>query len=67
MENNLTILIALALFLIITFLYWKLTKKYAEKLYGKEMWKQWSSRTFYWTSAVMMSGGITLLVILLIK
>ena len=61
------ILIATSLFLIITFLYWKLTNGYAEKEYGKKMFKQWGTRTFYWTGALFVSGGVTVLVIYLLK
>lgn len=61
------ILIVTAIFIIITFLYWKLTNKYAEKEYGKKMFKQWGTRTFYWTGALFFSGGITLFIIYLLK
>lgn len=60
------ILIAIAIFLLVTFLYWKLTKGYVEKIHGKKMWKQWSTRTFYWTNVLFVSGGITAMVIALI-
>ena len=40
MGRNWIILIGISLFLIITFLYWKLTNAYAEKEYGKKMFKQ---------------------------
>lgn len=59
--------IAVLLFLLITFLYWKLTKAYAEKEYGKKMFKQWGTRTFYWTGAFFFSGGLTVLIIYLLK
>ena len=61
------ILIATSLFLIITFLYYIMTRGYAEKEYGKEMWKQWGTRTFYWQGALLVSGGVTVLIILLLK
>jgi len=61
------ILIAISLFLLITFLYWKLTNGYAEKEYGKKMFKQWGTRTFYWTGALFVSGGVTVLIIFLLK
>ena len=67
MENIRIILIVISLFLIITFLYWKLTNGYAEKEYGKKMFKQWGTRTFYWTGALFFSGGITVFVIYLLK
>ncbi len=61
------ILIAISLFIIITFLYWKVTRGYAEKEYGKKMFKQWGTRTFYWQGALFFSGGITVLIIFLLK
>jgi len=67
MEKIWIILIAISLFLIITFLYWKLTNSYAEKEYGKKMFKQWGTKTFYWTGALFISGGITVFVIYLLK
>lgn len=67
MGNVWIILIAISLFLILTFLYWKLTNAYAEKEYGKKMFKQWGTRTFYWTGAVMVSGAVTVLMLYLLK
>ena len=61
------IIIAISLFFIITFLYYKMTSGYAEKEYGKNMWKQWGTRTFYWTGALFVSGGVTVLIIFLLK
>ena len=61
------ILIAIVLFVIITFLYWKITRGFGEKEYGKKMWKNWGTRTFYWTGALFVSGGITVLLIYLLK
>jgi len=67
MEKIWIILIAISLFLIVTFLYWKLTNGYAEKEYGKKMFKQWGTRTSYWTGALFFSGGITVFLIYLLK
>lgn len=67
MGTKLTILFAICLFVVITFLYWKITKPYVLKMYGKKMSQHWTSRTFYWTSVLFMSGGITVLVIVLLK
>lgn len=61
------LLIALSIFLVITLLYWTLTREYAKKEYGKKMWKQWTTRTFYWTGALWFSGGSTVLAIFLLK
>ena len=60
-------IIGISLFLLITFLYWKLTRNYAKKEYGKKMWTQWGTRTFYWHGAIMISGGVTLIIIFVLK
>jgi len=67
MEKTWIILIAIVLFLLITFLYWKMTRSYVEKTYGEKMFKQWGPRTFYWTSVLFVSGGITVLSLLLLR
>ena len=67
MEKASIILIAIVFFVIITFLYWKITRGFGEKEYGKKMWKNWGTRTFYWTGALFISGGITVLLIYLLK
>lgn len=61
MEKIWVLLIAISLFVIFTYGYWKLTSGYAEKEYGKNMWKQWSTRTFYWNGAILVSGCLTFL------
>ena len=67
MENTWLIVIAILIFLVNTFLYWKLTHGYAMNETGKKMWSQWTTRTFYWTGALWFSGGATVLVLLLLK
>ena len=61
-------LIAISLFLILTFLLWRLTSDYyKEKVYGTKMRKQWGTRTFYWTGAISVSSLITVLIMFLLK
>lgn len=67
MEKNWIIGMAILIFLVVTFLYWKLTSGYAEKEYGKKMWKQWGTRTFYWTGALFISGGLAIAIMFLLK
>lgn len=67
MEKTSIILLAIGLFVVITFLYWILTRAYAEKEYGKNMWKQWGTRTFYWQGALYFSGGLTVAIIFVLK
>lgn len=66
MEKNWIIIIFL--FLIITFLLWKVTSSYyKEKVYGKKLWKQWGTRTFYWTGTISVSSVVTILIMFLLK
>ncbi|TXG37283.1 hypothetical protein [Seonamhaeicola maritimus] len=67
MEKTWIVLMAIALFCIITYLYWKLTNGYAKKLYGKKMYEHWGSRMYYWSSVLLASGAITVMVIYLLK
>lgn len=61
-------IIAILLFLIITFLYWKITNGYFKnKVYGSKMFKQWGTRTFYWQGAIFISGALTILTMFLLK
>ena len=61
-------IIAISLFLIITFLYWKITNGYFKnKVYGKKMFKQWGTRSFYWQGAILISGGLTIITMFLLK
>jgi len=61
------VIIAIALFILITFLYWKLTSGYAKKHHSKKMWRQWGTQMYYWSGMLFYSGGITVLVIVLLK
>tara|TARA_R100000687_G_C6319668_1_gene104384 strand:+ start:191 stop:409 length:219 start_codon:yes stop_codon:yes gene_type:complete len=60
-------IIAISLFLIITFLFWNFTKGHFKNEYGKKMWKKWGTRTFYWQGALFVGFGGTLLILLLLK
>lgn len=62
-----TVLITLLAFVLITFLYWKLTNGYVKKLYGKPLWKQWGAKMYYWTTAIAVSGPLTVLLIYVVK
>ncbi len=59
--------IAISLFLIIAFLFWRLTSGHFKKEYGKKLWNQWGTRLFYWQGTIYTSTGITLLIMFLLK
>ncbi len=67
MGKTWVILIAISLFLIIIFLYWKITIGHFKKEYGKKRRKLWGQRTFYWEGAILVSTGITILILFLLK
>ncbi|AUC81546.1 hypothetical protein CW733_05120 [Lacinutrix sp. Bg11-31] len=58
---------ATVLFLIITFIFWKLTIGHFKKDYNNKMWILSGTRTFYWQGSLLISGGATVLVIFLLK
>jgi hypothetical protein len=62
-----TWVIAISLFLIITFLFWRLTSGHFKKEYGKRLWEKWGTRLFYWQGAIYTSTGITILIMFLLK
>lgn len=59
--------IAILLFLIIIFLFWKLTSSHFKKEYGQKLWEQWGTRLFYWQGAIYTSTGITILILFILK
>ncbi len=65
MEKNLAI--AIIVFLIVIFIFWKTTHKEYKEGYGEKLWNQWGTRAFYWQGAIMISGGITGLLLVLLK
>lgn len=67
MENNWLIVISLVIFALAILLYWMLTRKYGEKVYGQKLWKQWSSRLYYWQGAIFYSMGFTTAMMFLLK
>lgn len=60
-------LFAIALFSIITFLFWKLTKDHFRKEVGPKMWRKWRTRTFYWQGAIFVGTGGTFLILFLLE
>lgn len=67
MEKTWIIVLAISLFLIITFIFWRLTIGRFKKEYGKKERKLWGASTFYWQSVIYICTGITFLVLALLK
>lgn len=59
--------LALLLFLIITFLFYRITRGHFKKEYGEKTWKQWGTRLFYWQGAIFVGAGGTFLIMYLLK
>ena len=60
-------IIGISLFLIVTFLFWRLTHNYSRKKYGEKMWKRGETKLVYWQVAIYISIGITFLIMYLLK
>ncbi len=60
-------IIAIALFLIITFLVRAFFIGYYKKEYSKKQRNTWGAKMYYWHTIFMISGVITTLVIFLLK
>jgi heme/copper-type cytochrome/quinol oxidase subunit 2 len=67
MEKQWLLLITILLFLIFTFLFWKLTSRNAKKGYGTKMWKHWPTRLSYWQAAILYSMGLTAITMFILK
>lgn len=67
MEKIRLIAIAIILFCIIIFIFWKITANFRKKEYSQKMWKLWGVRTFYWEGAIYISTGITILIMFILK
>jgi hypothetical protein len=59
--------IAISLFLIITFLFWRLTSGHFKKEYVTKIWNQWGTRLFYWQGVIYTGTGITILIMFSFK
>ncbi|WP_051205317.1 hypothetical protein [Salinimicrobium xinjiangense] len=60
-------IIAVLVFIIISFLFWRITRGHFQKEYGQKVWKQWATRFFYWQGVVFVGTGGTLFVLFLLK
>ena len=61
-------IIAIVLFLIIIFLYWRISKNYFKnEVFSKGTWGNWGTRLFYWQGAIFVSIVVTTLIFFLLK
>ena len=59
--------IGISLYLIITFLFWRLTNDHFKKEFRRKMWKKWGTRLFYWQGVIYTGTGITVLIMLFLR
>ena len=59
--------IAIVVFLAVTLLVWSTTRGRFQREYGKAVWKNWTAQTYYWQSAIYLSTGITIVILVLLK
>ncbi len=67
MDKIWILLMAVLIFLVVAFLFWKLVGVDAKKEYGTKMWNHWPTRLYYWQALVLYSTGITILIMLLLN
>jgi hypothetical protein len=61
-------IIAIVLFLIVLYVYWRVSKKYfRNEVFSEGTWNNWSTRLFYWQGAIFASIGVTFLIMYLLK
>ncbi len=61
-------IIAIGLFLIILFFYWRISKNYFKKeVFSKGTWKTGVTKLSYWQGAILVSSGATTLIIFILK
>ena len=66
MEHT-TILIAISVFLITTFICWKILSNYNKNQLGKKMAKQWNSKLYLWQGVIFSSTGLTFFIMFILK
>lgn len=59
--------IAISLFLVVTFLVMKFFEGFMKKETTEKMRKNWRAKMYYWHFILMISGGATTLIIILLK
>ncbi len=60
-------IIIIVLFLIILFLFWKISSTQQINRHGEAMWKKRGNLLVYWQVAIYASAGMTLLIIYSLK
>ena len=67
MEKIWLITIAIAIFLILNFLFYKILNGYVREAFGKKWLKVWGNRVYFWQSLIFVSTGGTFLIMYILK
>jgi heme/copper-type cytochrome/quinol oxidase subunit 2 len=67
MEKIWVVVIAILIFLVFAFLFWKFTNKDIKKEYGTKAWKHWPSRLSYWQAVILYSTGLTVITMFVLR
>jgi hypothetical protein len=67
MEKNWIITIAVAIFLMINFLFYKTLNVYYKTEFGKKIWKLGGARLYFWQGSILVSTVGTALIMYLLK
>lgn len=65
--SAITAIIAVSVFLISFFIYWKTMSHYSKKELGEKMYRKWNSRLYFWQGAIFTSTGVTFLIMFILK
>ncbi|WP_028375663.1 hypothetical protein [Leeuwenhoekiella sp. MAR_2009_132] len=57
------VILAVAIFLVVTVLYWKIISTYNINILGAKNHKQWGSRLYFWQGSIFVSTVVTLLIL----
>jgi len=60
-------IIAILIFIVVTFILTKLTLKKSRKERGEKMWKLWDGMTKYWLRLSLTSLGITACIMFIVR
>jgi divalent metal cation (Fe/Co/Zn/Cd) transporter len=67
MDKFWILLIALLIFLVFTFIFWKLTGHFAKKEHGTKILNHWPTRLAHWQAAILYGAGLTVITIFLLR
>ncbi len=67
MEKIWIITIAVGIFLIINFLFYKALNVYYKNEFGKKMWKLGGAKVYFWQGSILVSTAGTALITCLLK